>query len=103
MFSIRPNRCTPQPVQAWRWIVAFSSTTFSLLPFAVTWTLSRGTTATTEKIAPRGFQHLVQPQAWLWAHWLSTRTVTGSLAQWHVSVPPLKLARPGAMPWSMAG
>ena len=25
--------------------------------------LSRGTTATTEKVAPAGFQHLVQPQA----------------------------------------
>ena len=26
-------------------------------------TFSRGTTATTEKVAPSGFQHLVQPQA----------------------------------------
>ena len=25
------------------------------------------TTATIEKFAPSGFQHLVQPQAWLWA------------------------------------
>jgi hypothetical protein len=38
-----------------------------LSAFFVTSTLSRGTTATTENSAPSGFQHLVQPQAWLCA------------------------------------
>jgi hypothetical protein len=32
---------------------------------AVTLTLSRGTTAITANLAPAGFQHLLQPQAWL--------------------------------------
>ena len=40
-----------------------ASIMFSLSPFSRTVTLSRGTTATTEKVAPAGFQHLVQPQA----------------------------------------
>jgi hypothetical protein len=31
----------------------------------VTLTLSRDTTATIEKSAPFGFQHLLQPQTWL--------------------------------------
>jgi hypothetical protein len=34
-----------------------------LSPFFVTLTLSRDTTATTEKLAPFGFQHFVQPHA----------------------------------------
>ena len=54
--------CTPQLVQACRWIRAEESTTFSLPSFRVTLTLSDGTTETIEKIAPSGFQHLVQPQ-----------------------------------------
>jgi hypothetical protein len=54
---------TPHPVQAWRWIVAFSSTIFNLSPFATTETFSRGTTAICANKAPDGFQHLVQPQA----------------------------------------
>ena len=40
-------------------------------------TLSRGTTATTENTAPSGFQHLVQPQAWLWATSPLMPTLTG--------------------------
>jgi hypothetical protein len=51
----------PQPVRATGWGVG--STIFSLPSFAVTFTLSLPTTATTENIAPAGFQHLVQPQA----------------------------------------
>jgi hypothetical protein len=44
-------------------MVADVSTICSLSPFSSTVTFSRGTTATTEKVAPSGFQHLVQPQA----------------------------------------
>src|SRR6185503_5695777 len=61
-FSMRLYMCTPQLLQACRWITAFASTTASLSSFAVTRTLSRGTTATWENSAPAGFQHLVQPQ-----------------------------------------
>src|SRR6478609_3485248 len=68
-------------------MVAFSSTIFSLSPFSVTETLSRGTTATTENLAPSGFQHLVQPKAWLWATW----------------VPPVKLEEPCFTPLSTDG
>src|SRR5205085_650668 len=57
---MRPNMCVPQARQACRWIVAEASITRSLSPFSRTVTFSRGTTATTEKIAPSGFQHLVQ-------------------------------------------
>ena len=67
------------------------STIFSLSPFSVTVTLSRGATATTENMAPSGFQHLVQPQAWLWAMWPLTFTLTGSVVQAQTSVPPAKL------------
>ena len=48
---------------------------------AVTLSLSLDTTATTENTAPAGFQHLVQPQAWLCATLPLMETVTGSLAQ----------------------
>src|SRR5882724_11783820 len=68
LFSIRPYMCTPQSLQAWRWIVADGSTTLSLFSLALTLRLSRETTATCENSAPCGFQHLVQPQTWLWAH-----------------------------------
>src|SRR4026209_2180061 len=93
--SMRPYICTPHPWQAWRWIVALSSTTFNLSSLAVTLNLSRGTTATTENSAPAGFQHLVQPQTWLWADCASTFTVTGSCVQWQARVPPEKLSEPG--------
>jgi hypothetical protein len=39
------------------------STITSLPAFSVADSLSRGTTATTAKSAPVGFQHFVQPQA----------------------------------------
>jgi hypothetical protein len=90
-------------LQAWRWIVAFSSTIFSLLPFAVTLTLSLGTTPTTANTAPFGFQHLVQPQAWLWAMLPLILTVTGSFAHWHVRVPPAKFGEPFFTPLSTDG
>ena len=67
LFSMRPYMWTPQPVHAWRWIVALESTTFSLSALAVTLRLSRGTTATCENSAPPGFQHFVQPHTWLCA------------------------------------
>ncbi len=57
-----PCMCSPQAVQAWRWISAAGSTTFSLWPFFVTFTLSEGNTDTIENVAPADFQHFVQPQ-----------------------------------------
>ena len=63
--------------------------------------LSRPTTATTENIAPAGFQHLVQPQAWLWATLPLMETVTGSVAQWQLSVPPLNFLVPALTPLSI--
>src|SRR5215813_13193980 len=90
--------CTPQPLQAWRWIGADASTTLSLFAFAVTESLSRGTTATSENIAPSGFQHLLQPHAWLNATFAPSDTVTGLLEHLHVSVPPLKSLVPAFTP-----
>src|SRR3954468_9626870 len=84
-------------------MVAFSSTIFSLSPFSSTCTLSRGTTATTENLASAGFQHLVQPQAWLCATWLETFTFTGLSAHLHTSVPPVKLEEPCFTPLSTDG
>src|SRR5215471_450564 len=84
-------------------MVAFSSTIFSLSPFSSTVTLSRGTTATTENLAPAGFQHLVQPQAWLWATWVEIFTFTGLEAHLQTSVPPWKLSEPFLIPLSMDG
>src|SRR5215469_12087699 len=84
-------------------MVALSSTIFSLSPFSLTETLSRGTTATTENVAPSGFQHLVQPQAWLWATWLPIFTFTGFSAQLHTSVPPVKLEEPCFTPFARDG
>src|SRR2546422_3263723 len=95
--------CTPQPVHAYRWIVALGSTTFSLSAFAVTLSLSRGTTATCENSAPAGFQHFVQPQTWLCALWLAIDTVTFLSGHLQVSVPPAKFAAAGLMPLSTAG
>src|SRR5262245_54736644 len=100
---MRPYMCTPQSVQAWRWMAALGSTTLSLAPFLVTFTLSRGTTATCENKAPEGFQHLVQPHTWLCALWLATLTSTGSTVHRHCSVPPAKLGLPGFTPLSTAG
>src|ERR1700759_628760 len=82
---------------------AFSSTIFSLSPFSRTWTLSRGTTATTENLAPAGFQHLVQPQAWLWATCEAIFTFTGLSAHLHTRVPPVKLEAPCFTPLSSDG
>ncbi len=65
LFSMRPNICVPQALQAWRWInrgrVRRSQ---ACRRFRAQLTFWRGTTATTENVAPCGFQHLVQPQAW---------------------------------------
>src|ERR1700755_1187643 len=94
---------TPQPRHACRWIVADASTTCSLFPFCRTLSFSRGTTATTEKSAPAGFQHLVQPQAWLYAIDPSMRIFTGSCAHLQTNVPPLKPAVPGLSPESTDG
>src|SRR5262245_13692212 len=95
---MRPYMCTPQPLQACRWMVAEPSTTPNFCALAVTSTLSFGTTATTENIAPAGFQHFVQPQAWLCATLPLMDTVTGSLAHRQVSVPPLNFLLPALRP-----
>jgi hypothetical protein len=60
--------------------------------------LSLGTTATIEKLAPAGFQHFVQPQAWLCAiaEWIAT--FTACVGQRHDSVPPANLLSPGTSP-----
>ena len=95
--------CTPQPVQAWRWMVALASTIFSFSGWAVTLTLSRETTATCENRAPFGFQHLLQPQAWLCAVCAPMVTSTLSVGHLQVSLPPAKPAAAGLMPASIAG
>src|SRR5688572_9209552 len=100
---MRPYMCTPQPEQAWRWIAALGSTTESFSAPELTVSLSLGTTATTENTAPAGFQHLVQPQAWLWATLPLMETVTGSAAQWQVNVPPLNFFAPALTPLSIDG
>src|SRR5918995_6278437 len=84
-------------------MAACASTTFSLLPLAVTDSLSRPTTATTANVAPVGFQHLLQPQAWLKATSLASVTSTGSLAHLQWSLPPLKPLVPGLTPLSTDG
>src|SRR5512143_907049 len=100
---MRPYMCVPHSLQAWRWIVALESTTFSLFSFFVTLTLSRGATATTANSAPAGFQHLVQPQAWLCAVWEEIFTSTGLVLHLQVSVPPAKSFLPGFTPPSTEG
>src|ERR687891_333941 len=84
-------------------MVALGSTILSFASFALTRRLSRETTATCEKSAPLGFQHLVQPQTWLWALWPLIATVTGSLLHRHESVPPENPCRAGLMPLSTEG
>src|ERR1700712_3183722 len=100
---MRPYICVPQTLQAWRWIVADASTMCSLSPFSITLTLSRGTTATTEKVAPSGFQHLVQPQAWLCATSPLMVTLTGLSEHLQTSVPPAKAPEPFFTPLSIDG
>src|SRR5258708_1230674 len=84
-------------------MVAAGSTMASLSAFSVTLSLSRDTTATTENNAPFGFQHLVQPQAWLCAHCAPIVTLTGFWAHLHMSVPPAKLVDPALTPPSTHG
>src|SRR5258707_1911684 len=91
---MRPYICVPQALQAWRWIVAEASMTLSWSPFSSTVTLSRGTTAITAKVAPSGFQHLVQPQAWLWATSPLMPTLTGLCLHLQTTGPPVELAQP---------
>src|SRR5437868_4995636 len=100
---MRPNICVPQTLHAWRWIVADASITWSLSPFSRTVTFSRGTTATTEKIAPSGFQHFVQPQAWLWATSPLMPTLTGRSLHLQTRVPEVKLPEPFLTPLSRMG
>src|SRR5438876_12261164 len=73
-------------------MAALSSTILSFLSFAVTLTLSRPATPTSENNAPSGFQHLVQPHTWLNATFDATRTVTGSRVHLQVRVPPVERA-----------
>src|SRR5438445_12982706 len=76
---------------------------WSLSPFSSTVTFWRGTTATTEKVAPCGFQHLVQPQAWLCATSPLMPTLTWWSLHLQASVPPAKLPVPCLMPLSIEG
>src|SRR6201984_705852 len=100
---MRPYMWAPQAVQAYRWIGAFSSTILSLLPLAVTASLSRPITATIENSASLGFQHLVQPHTWLKAVLPFSVMVTGLEVHRQVSVPPAKSVLPGFPPPSTAG
>src|SRR5712672_1820736 len=100
---MRPYMCTPQSLQAYRWMAALASTTSRLSAFLETRSLSRDTTATCANSAPAGFQHLVHPHTWLWAHWAPIVTSTGLLAHLHWSIPPAKLGEPGGTPLSTAG
>src|SRR5688572_810160 len=85
-------------------MTALGSTILSLSSFAVTLTLSRDTAATTENSAPAGFQHLVQPQAWLKLDCPLIETTTLRSAHLHCSVPPAKLgAAAGPTPLSTDG
>ena len=61
MLSIWPYMWTPHAVQTCRWMAALVSTTLSRSAFLVTLSLSRDATATSENMAPAGFQHLVHP------------------------------------------
>src|SRR5882672_5362666 len=100
---MRPYICVPQTLQACRWIVADASTICSLSPFSSNVTFSCGTTATAEKVAPSGFQHLVQPQAWLWATSPLMATLTGLSLHLQTRVPPAKLPEPFVTPLSIDG
>src|ERR1700757_3423321 len=84
-------------------MVVEASTTDSLSPFSSTVTFWRGTTATTENVAPSGFQHLVQPQAWLCATSPLMPTLTGLSLHLQTRVPPAKLPEPRFTPLSIAG
>src|SRR5437660_2901033 len=100
---MRPYMCTPQSLQAWRWMVALESTIASLSAFATTFSRSRGTTATCAKRAPFGFQHLVQPHTWLCADWPVICTSTLLLEHLHQSEPPAKSFAAGLIPLSTPG
>src|ERR1700761_8803679 len=84
-------------------MAAFSSTIFSLSPFSVTERASLPTTATTENLAPAGFQHLEQPQAWLWATAAPIFTFTGLDVHLHTRVPPANEGEPFFRPPSSVG
>src|ERR1700744_2569406 len=100
---MRPYMCTPQTLQAWRLMVALSLTTCSLSPFSVTEAASLPTAAATENLAPSGFQHWVQPQAWLCATCEVICAFTGLSAHLQTSVPPVKLEEPCFTPLSTDG
>ena len=70
---------------------------------AETLSLSDGTTPTTLKSALSGFQHLEQPQAWLWATFESRVTSTLLLEHLHWSCPPALSWWPFEMPLSTKG
>lgn len=101
--TMRPNRCTPHSLHAFRWIAALESTMYNFCPFAVTESLSVGMTPTTEKSAFLGFQHFEQPQAWLCSTLLPRLTSTFLDEQWQNSFPPVKFVSPFLIPLSMEG
>src|SRR4249919_725435 len=100
---MRPYMCTPHSLHACRLIAALESMTFNFSSFAVTLRFSRGVTATCENSASPGFQHFVQPQTWLCAHWPLIVTVTLLVVHLHCSVPPAKFGAAGLRPLSTAG
>src|SRR5271157_1964608 len=102
-LSTGPRIWTPHAVQACLWITALESTTLSLSPFLTTVTLSVGATATIEKAAPAGFQHFVQPQAWLCAIPPSILTSTGRSVQAQTRTPPANEDEPFFTPLSRSG
>jgi len=55
------------------------------------------------KIAPDGFQHLEQPQAWLCAMFEASEMVTGEVLQWQWSLPPENEEDPLVIPLLMEG
>jgi hypothetical protein len=63
----------------------------------------RGITPTMLKIAPEGFQHLEQPQAWLCAMFEVRVIVTGEVLQWQWSLPPENEEEPLVIPLLMEG
>jgi len=82
---------------------AEASTMWSLEALAVMERLEVGITPTMEKIAEEGFQHLEQPQAWLWRTFEESETATFSEGQWQERVPPEKDSEPFFNPLSMRG
>lgn len=84
-------------------MAADSSMMRSLEALDETLSLSTGMTPTMAKRELFGFQHLEQPQAWLWATLEERVTVTRLEGQWQWRVPPGWFGLPFVMPLLRAG